>query len=187
VLLPLLSLALLLATCISLMQIGLSPALSKFVSSPYTVSHHIAWLLSLAAISTLLAQFVIVRPQRLSERGLLCSAAAVMVAGLLLMVFGSLPILYLGIAVTSFGSAMATPAYQLLINQKLSIGKGAGFVATSHTLGYGFSALLVPFITWLSGPHDLLVGSFLTAVIFLIVTLIALRAHPGKHAEHPTG
>lgn len=169
-LLPFLLLALLLATCISLMQLGLAPMLSSFIAVPDAISHHIAWLLSLAAISTLVAQFLVVRPQRLGIQPLSVVAAVSMSVGLTIMVMGNVPALYAGIAVTSFGAAMATPAYQLLLNQKLSIGKGAGLIATSHTLGYGLSALLVPFITALSGKNSLLVGAWGASMLFLCVT-----------------
>lgn len=169
-LLPFLCLAALLAVSISLMQIGLSPMLSGSISTPAALSHHVAWLLSLAAVSTLLAQFLIVRPQRLGVKPLLLVAAILMSVGLSVMVIGDLLSLYVGIAVTSFGAAMATPAYQLLLNQKLSLGKGAGLIATSHTLGYGLSALLVPFITWLSGQHHLLAGACIASLIFLVIT-----------------
>lgn len=168
-LLPLLSLALLLAAAISMMQIGLAPAVGKIVTLSDAISHHIARLLSLAAMSTLLAQFLVVRPQRLAVEPLLLAAAVVMAAGLIMMVWGNLPSLYAGIAVTSFGAAMATPAYQLLLNQKLSIGKGAGLIATSHTLGYGLCALLVPLMTSVSGQHSLLAGAFVASLLFLMV------------------
>ena len=168
-LLPLLALAALLALSISLMQIGLAPVLRDYMSAPAAVSRHIAWLLSLAAIATLLAQFLVVRPQRLQIQPLLFSAAVLMSAGLGIMVVGNLISLYAGIAVTSFGAAMATPAYQLMLNQKLSIGKGAGLIATSHTLGYGLSALLIPFITWQWGQHHLLVGAWIASMMFFMV------------------
>lgn len=177
-LLPFLGLALLLAACISLMQIGLAPILSHVITQSAAVSHHIAWLLSLAAISTLLAQFLVVRPQRLNVWHLLFAAALSMCAGLVLMVSGHLVLLYGGIAMTSFGAAMATPAYQLLLNQKLSLGKGAGLIATSHTLGYGASALLVPFITWFAGQQHLLMGALVTSIMFLVLTS-GLIVHPG--------
>ncbi|PJZ04063.1 MFS transporter [Pantoea rodasii] len=169
-LLPFMCLALLLAIGISLMQIGLAPLLSDFIQVPDTVSRHLAWLLSLAALSTLLAQFLVVRPQRLGITSLIFFAALLMSAGLAMMMTGNLPALYAGIVVTSFGAAMATPAYQLLINQQLSIGKGAGLIATSHTLGYGVSALLVPFITWLAGQNNLIAGAWVASVLFLILT-----------------
>ncbi len=47
-----------------------------------------------------------------------------------------------GCAVLSFGAALATPLSTL--NDKLADGAGAGWLAASHTLGYGLCALLVP-------------------------------------------
>lgn len=168
-LLPFLSLAVLLAMSVSLMQIGLGPALSNFIATPAAISRHVAWLLSLAALSTLLAQFLIVRPQRLSAQSLLNLAAFSMCAGLAMMLTGYVISVYAGIAVASFGAAMATPAYQLLLNQKLSIGRGAGLIATSHTLGYGLCALSIPFISGLVGQNNLLVGAWSASVLFLLV------------------
>ncbi|HAT23378.1 MAG TPA: MFS transporter, partial [Pantoea septica] len=178
-----LALAALLALSISLMQIGLAPVLRDYMSEPAAVSRHIAWLLSLAAIATLLAQFLVVRPQRLQIQPLLFSAAVLMSAGLGIMVVGNLISLYAGIAVTSFGAAMATPAYQLMLNQKLSIGKGAGLIATSHTLGYGLSALLIPFITWRWGQHQVLAGAWIASVMFFMVAC-RLRLTASAESAH---
>ncbi|ODP82296.1 hypothetical protein A9X63_26945 [Klebsiella pneumoniae] len=68
---------------------------------------------------------------------LLLSAGALMICGLAIMFAEQLWLFYLGCAVLSFGAALATPAYQLLLNDKLTDGTGAGWIATSHTLGYG--------------------------------------------------
>ncbi|SQI32300.1 Major Facilitator Superfamily [Serratia plymuthica] len=83
---PYLLCALLLAASVSLMQLGLAPHLTPLFShSATTVSHHVAVLLSVAAACTLLAQFLVVRPQRFSAPQLLLIAAVLMVAGLGLM------------------------------------------------------------------------------------------------------
>ncbi|EOH1072437.1 MFS transporter, partial [Cronobacter sakazakii] len=170
--LPFLLLALLLAAAISLMQLGLSPHLRPlFHGDLRAVSHHVALLLSLAAASTLLAQFLVVRPQRLQPRALLLAAAVLMAAGLLLMILPGLITFYAGIAVTSFGAAMATPGYQVLLNDRLTTGKGAGVIATSHTLGYGASALLVPVISLWFGEHMLIAAAFITAALFLLLSI----------------
>ncbi|MEA1063034.1 MFS transporter [Erwinia sp. HR93] len=166
--LPYLLLALLLAACISLMQLGLAPALKPMLAQhPTQVSHHVALLLSLAAASTLLAQFVVVRPQRLGAQALVCVAALAMAGGLAVMNGDSPAMMYAGIAITTFGAAMATPGYQLLLNDRLTTGKGAGAIATSHTLGYGASALLVPVITGYYGEQYLLSAALVIALCFL--------------------
>ncbi len=168
--LPYLLLAVLLAACISLMQIGLAPHLKPFVGETARVSHHTALLLSLAAASTLLAQFAVVRPQRFDAITLLGLAAMLMVAGLGMMLTAQLVVFYCGIVVTSFGAAMATPGYQLLLNARLSTGKGAGVIATSHTLGYGLSALLVPLVSSIYGEQYLISTSLLMAAAFLLLS-----------------
>ncbi|AOM40885.1 hypothetical protein [Xenorhabdus hominickii] len=43
-------------------------------------------------------------------------------------------------------SAIATPGYQLLLNEPLFTDKSAGLISTNYTLGYGLSALAVPAI-----------------------------------------
>lgn len=64
--LPFTVLALLLAALVSLMQLGLSPHLHPlFNGDVVQISHHVALLLSLAALATLAAQFLVVRPQHL--------------------------------------------------------------------------------------------------------------------------
>ncbi|HDR2682616.1 MFS transporter [Enterobacter ludwigii] len=170
--LPYLVLALLLAALVSLMQLGLSPHLSPLLDgNPREVSHHVALLLSLAALATLAAQFLVVRPQHFSPVTLLCLAAVLMVTGLGLMCIAGLVLFYVGIVMTSLGAAMATPGYQLLLNERLTTGKGAGVIATSHTLGYGLSALLVPVVTRLFGEVFLTQAAWVMALMFLVMSL----------------
>ncbi|HEJ9095494.1 MFS transporter [Serratia odorifera] len=164
--LPYLLCALLLAASVSLMQLGLAPHLGRlFAHSATTVSHHVAILLSVAAGCTLLAQFLVVRPQRFAPASLLLWAALLMIAGLALMCASPLALFYLGCALTSFGAAMATPGYQLLLNDKLSTGKGSGVIATSHTLGYGLSALMVPVVAKFYGESQLIATALVMAVL----------------------
>ena len=164
--LPYLLCALLLAAAVSLMQLGLAPHLTRlFQHSATVVSHHVAILLSVAAGCTLLAQFLVVRPQRFPPAQLLLIAASLMVVGLALMCAQPLALFYLGCALTSFGAAMATPGYQLLLNDKLSTGKGSGVIATSHTLGYGLSALMVPAVAKFYGESQLIAAALAMAVL----------------------
>ncbi len=94
-----------------------------------------------------------------------------MVAGLGLMSLASLALFYVGIVITSLGAAMATPGYQLLLNDRLTTGKGAGVIATSHTLGYGASALLVPVVTRFYGEQFLITAAWGLALLFLAVSV----------------
>ncbi|CNG06198.1 major facilitator transporter [Yersinia intermedia] len=164
--LPYLLCALLLAAIVSLMQLGLAPHLNLlFRHSATMVSHHVAILLSVAAGCTLLAQFLVVRPQRFSPSQLLLVAALFMVFGLGLMCTQPLVLFYAGCALASFGAAMATPGYQLMLNDKLSTGKGSGVIATSHTLGYGMSALMVPLVAKFYGESQLIAVALMMAVL----------------------
>jgi predicted MFS family arabinose efflux permease len=163
---PYLLCAVLLAASVSLMQLGLAPHLSRLFShSATSISHHVAVLLSVAAGCTLLAQFLVVRPQRFSASQLLLLAAVLMVIGLGLMCAQPLALFYAGCALASFGAAMATPGYQLLLNDKLSTGKGSGVIATSHTLGYGLSALMVPVVARFYGESQLIAAALTMAVL----------------------
>ncbi|MCZ4142214.1 MFS transporter, partial [Escherichia coli] len=111
--LPYLLCAMLLAAAVSMMQLGLSPALTRqFATDTAAISHHVAWLLGLAAVAALIAQFGVLRPQRLTPMALLLSAGALMICGLAIMFAEQLWLFYLGCAVLSFGAALATPAYQ---------------------------------------------------------------------------
>ena len=181
--LPFLLLALLLAALVSLMQLGLAPHLSPLLEgNARDISHHVALLLSLAALATLAAQFLVVRPQHFSPLMLLCIAAVLMVAGLGLMCVAELALFYVGIAITSLGAAMATPGYQLLLNDRLTTGKGAGAIATSHTLGYGISALLVPVVTRFFGEQYLTMAAWGMAVLFLALS-VGVRFNERTPAE----
>lgn len=181
--LPFLLLALLLAALVSLMQLGLAPHLSPLLEgNARDISHHVALLLSLAALATLAAQFLVVRPQHFSPLMLLCIAAVLMVAGLGLMCVAELALFYVGIAIMSLGAAMATPGYQLLLNDRLTTGKGAGAIATSHTLGYGVSALLVPVVTRFFGEQYLTMAAWGMAVLFLALS-VGVRVNERTPAE----
>ncbi|WP_346806059.1 MFS transporter [Enterobacter chuandaensis] len=181
--LPFLLLALLLAALVSLMQLGLAPHLSPLLEgNARDISHHVALLLSLAALATLAAQFLVVRPQHFSPLMLLCIAAVLMVTGLGLMCIAELALFYVGIAITSLGAAMATPGYQLLLNDRLTTGKGAGAIATSHTLGYGVSALLVPVVTRFFGEQYLTMAAWGMAVLFLALS-VGVRFNERTPAE----
>ncbi|EMP9723211.1 MFS transporter [Enterobacter cloacae] len=170
--LPYLMLALLLAALVSLMQLGLSPHLRPLLDgNAAQISHHVALLLSLAALATLAAQFLVVRPQHFRPMTLLCLAAVLMVVGLGVMCLADVALFYVGIVITSLGAAMATPGYQLLLNDRLTTGKGAGVIATSHTLGYGVSALLVPLVTHVVGETFLIVAAWAMALLFLALSL----------------
>ncbi len=182
--LPFPGLALLLAALVSLMQLGLSPHLHPLLQGdPVQISHHVAMLLSPAALATLAAQFLVVRPQHFSPMTLLCLAAVLMVTGLGLMYVADLALFYVGIVMTSLGAAMATPGYQLLLNDRLTTGKGAGVIATSHTLGYGVSAMLVPVVTRFYGESFLIAAAWGMALLFLLVS-IGVRCSARPHAEN---
>lgn len=175
--LPYLLCALLLSATVSLMQLGLSPALARqFATDTAAISHQVAWLLSVAAVASLIAQFGVLRPQHLTPMALLLSAGALMLCGLALMIAVPLWLFYPGCALLSFGAALATPAYQLLLNDKLADGAGAGWVATSHTLGYGLCAMLVPLVSQTGINVALLVTAFVAAALFTGVSGVIWRS-----------
>ncbi|EAR8045824.1 MFS transporter [Salmonella enterica] len=170
--LPYLLCAMLLAAAMSMMQLGLSPALTRqFATDTTAISQQVAWLLALSAIAALIAQFGVLRQQRLTPVALLLSAGVLMSGGLAIMLAEQLWLFYLGCAVLSFGSALATPAYQLLLNDKLANGASAGWLATSHTLGYGLCTLLVPLASKTGGAIALIVTALFAAVLFTMVSI----------------
>ncbi len=173
---PWLCLATLLALTISLLQLALSSHLNQSgVLASEQISHAVALALSLAALSTLATQMIIIRPQYFSARYLLLSGAVLLAMGLSLMILQSLWAFYLGMTINAIGAAMVTPAYQLLLNEQLTSGKGAGYIATSHTLGYGLSALLIPMITHQYGATSLLPAAMIVSYLFLLLTLSVWR------------
>lgn len=93
--LPYLLCAMLLAAAMSMMQLGLSPALTRqFDTDTTTISQQVAWLLGLSAIAALIAQFVVLRPQRLTPVALLLSAGVLMSSGLAIMLTEQLWLFY---------------------------------------------------------------------------------------------
>ncbi|ARF48509.1 MFS transporter [Pantoea stewartii] len=182
--LPYLLCALLLAATVSLMQLGLSPALARqFAGQTAAISHQVAWLLSVAAIASLSAQFLVLHPQLLTPLSLLISAGILMALGLGMMLTTSLWLFYVGCAVMSFGAALGTPAYQLLLNDTLADGAGAGWIATSHTLGYGLCALLVPVITHSHGEAALIAAALTAAMLFIALSGLIWRSRSALSAH----
>lgn len=170
--LPYLLCAILLAAAVSMMQLGLSPALTRqFATDTTAISQQVAWLLGLSAVAALIAQFGVLRPQRLTPVALLLSAGVLMSGGLAIMLSEQLWLFYPGCAVLSFGAALATPAYQLLLNDKLADGAGAGWLATSHTLGYGLCALLVPLVSKTGVAIALIMAALFATILFTIVSV----------------
>ncbi|QCR10383.1 MFS transporter [Brenneria rubrifaciens] len=171
--------ALCLAAVVSLMQLGLSPALKiRQYASGQALSHQVALLLSLAAITALLAQFMVLRRQLFTPYVLLILSGGIMTLGLVLMVWGGVTLFYLGCGITSFGAALATPSYQMLLSDRLQAGAGAGWIATSHTLGYGLSACLVPLVTMWWGEAALIVCALAMALLFCIMSGGIWRQRP---------
>lgn len=178
---PWLCLATLLTLTISLLQLALSAHLAQFGSfSAQQISHQVALALSLAALSTLLTQTMLIRPQYLSAINLLLIGSILLAMGLSLMLMVHLWAFFAGMIINAAGAAMVTPAYQLLLNQQLISGKGAGYIATCHTLGYGLSAILVPIITHLQGQSGLLLAAMVISYLFLLLTLIIWRGRATK-------
>lgn len=170
--LPYLLCAILLAAAVSMMQLGLSPALTRqFATDTTAISQQVARLLGLSAVAALIAQFGVLRPQRLTPVALLLSAGVLMSGGLAIMLSEQLWLFYPGCAVLSFGAALATPAYQLLLNDKLADGAGAGWLATSHTLGYGLCALLVPLVSKTGVAIALIMAALFATILFTIVSV----------------
>lgn len=88
--LPYLLCAILLAAAVSMMQLGLSPALTRqFATDTTAISQQVAWLLGLSAVAALIAQFGVLRPQRLTPVALLLSAGVLMSGGLAIMLSNS--------------------------------------------------------------------------------------------------
>jgi predicted MFS family arabinose efflux permease len=182
--LPLMLCAILLAAAVSLMQLGLSPALSRqFMDDSSAISHQVAWLLSLAAVASLAAQFGVLRRQLLAPLPLLLLAGVLMIAGLAMMLSTQLVLFYAGCAVLSFGAALAPPAYQLLLNGRLTDGAGAGWIASGHTLGYGLSALLVPLVSHMHSAQALIATALLAAVLFTLASGVVWRGHARSHFQ----
>ncbi len=169
--LPYLLCALLLAAAVSMMQRSFSALTRQFATDTAAISHHVAWLLGLAAVAALIAQFG-APPAAPDADGAAFECRALMICGTAIMFAKQLWLFYLGCAVLSFGAALATPAYQLLLNDKLTDGTGAGWIATSHTLGYGLCALLVPLVSKSgAAAAAVIIAAFFVAVLFTIISI----------------
>ncbi len=180
--LPYLLCAMLLAAAMSMMQLGLSPALTRqFATDTTTISQQVAWLLGLSAIAALIAQFVVLRPQRLTPVALLLSAGVLMSSGLAIMLAEQLWLFLPRLCSAVIWSCSGNPPLiNFLLNDKLADGAGAGWLACSHTLGYGLCALLVPLVSKTGVAIALIVMALFAAVLFSMVTVFIWRCCKSK-------
>ena len=94
-----------------------------------------------------------------------------MSGGLAIMLSEQLWLFYPGCAVLSFGAALATPAYQLLLNDKLLMAQARAGLLPVNTLGYGLCALLVPLVSKTGVAIALIMAALFATILFTIVSV----------------
>ncbi|WP_261603182.1 MFS transporter [Photobacterium sp. TY1-4] len=144
-LLPFLLTGAALGCTISLLQYTLSPLLAALTTwSTPEITRAIGLLLTLSAAVTLLVQLTALKKQHLHSHTLYRGGAVALTLGFALCLFPSWMALIPAMAILSAGAAMLVPAYTTRATQVQSGGHGlvAGYLAMSHTVGYGLAALL---------------------------------------------
>lgn len=142
---PYLLLALLLASSISVMQLGLPPALQLMLTlEPKQASYWMGMLLALSATGSLLTQLLLVRRLRMGGDCLLAPGVLGLLTGYGLLVFAdSLLLFCLAVVMVSCAAAIVVPGYTEAATRGNARGAKAGYISMAHTLGYAAAALTV--------------------------------------------
>lgn len=143
---PFLFIAMLGSAALALMQYTLTPMLQVATEwSVSDISNAVGMLLTVSAAITLTTQILVIKRQRLSARRMLVAGAVLMLSGYTLFLSLHWPVLVLAVGLVAAGGALFVPAYVSEATSRTVAQQGtmAGYIAMSHTLGYGLSALLV--------------------------------------------
>lgn len=171
---PYLVSGLLLCMTVALLQYSFTPLVTSVTDwSSAQVSDGIGVLLTISAICTVLVQLFVVRHRIISPKTMYRLGALGVLSGLLLFLLNNVWVYGVGVAIAATGAALLVPAYTSEATDKKSStpGTAAGYIAMSHTVGYGLAALLAH-----TGDINPLYPIYLCIVFSLLLVIIACAA-----------
>lgn len=143
--LPYLLSGLLLCAAIALLQYSFTPLMQSVTSwSTAQISDGIGVLLTISAACTFAVQLVVVKNKKITPMKMYRLGAVGLLCGLVLFLFPNIWLYALAMAIAASGAALLVPAYTSEATEKQSDAPGsvAGYIAMSHTIGYGLASLL---------------------------------------------
>lgn len=183
VFLPYLFSGLLLCAAVALLQYSFTPLMSTITSwSAAEVSDGIGVLLTISATCTFLIQVIVIKKQNITPLKMYRLGAVGLVCGFVLFLVPNVWLYGVAMAIVASGAALLVPAYTSEATEKQSDEPGAvaGYIAMSHTIGYG-SASLLAFTATVSPLYPI----YLCIVFSVLITAIAYLVikEPQKSAE----
>ena len=142
---PYLLSGLLLCAAIALLQYSFTPLMQSVTSwSTAQISDGIGVLLTISAACTFAVQLIVVKNKKITPVKMYRLGAVGLLCGLVLFLFPNIWLYALAMAIAASGAALLVPAYTSEATEKQSDAPGsvAGYIAMSHTIGYGLASLL---------------------------------------------
>ncbi|MEZ9229661.1 MFS transporter [Vibrio amylolyticus] len=177
--LPYLGSGLLLCAAIALLQYSLTPLMSSVTSwSTPNISDGIGVLLTISAACTFAVQVVVVKNKRITSSHMYRLGAVGLLCGFGLFLFSSVWVYGLAMAIAASSAALLVPAYTCEATEKRSDAPGsvAGYIAMSHTVGYGVASLLA-----FTATMNPLYPIYLCLVFSSLIAVTAYRVTKNRH------
>ncbi|UPQ89503.1 MFS transporter [Vibrio sinaloensis] len=166
---------LLLCAVIALLQYSFSPLIGSITAwSTSQISDAIGVLLTVSAACTFITQLLVIKKKRLSPERMYRIGSVLLLLGLALFLLDVIWVLLVAMSLAAIGAALLVPAYTSAATAQYPDASGAvaGYIAMSHTLGYGLASLLA-FSATLSPQYPI----YLCVLFALLIVLTAYIAH----------
>ncbi|WP_435248929.1 MFS transporter [Vibrio sp. nBUS_14] len=183
-LLPFLSSGLLLCVAVALLQYSFSPLIYSITHwTTDQLSDAIGILLTIGAACTFVTQLLVIKKEKLTPLFMYRCGASASVVGFVMFLIPSMLAFGAAMVVTAIGAALLVPAYTLFATEKQSgaPGAAAGYIAMSHTLGYGVASMLA-FTSTLNPQYPIYLCVLCSALIF-VTSYVVKREGNIKVAE----
>lgn len=183
---PYLVSGLLLCTAIALLQYSFTPLISSVTSwSTAQISDGIGVLLTISAACTFTVQLLVVKNRKITPVKMYRLGALGLLCGLVLFLLPNIWLYALAMAIAACGAALLVPAYTSEATEKHSDAPGsvAGYIAMSHTIGYGLASLLA-FTATINALYPIYLCLAFSGLIVAIAYLVTKR--PSNEVADPS-
>ena len=178
-LLPFLSSGLLLCAAVALLQYSLSPLIYSITHwATDQLSDAIGILLTIGAACTFTTQLLVIKKDKLTPLFMYRCGASALVVGFVMFLIPSMWAFAVAMVVTAIGAALLVPAYTLFATEKQNgaPGAAAGYIAMSHTLGYGVASLLA-FTSTLNPQYPIYLCGLFSVLIFATTYVVKIKGN----------
>ena len=183
---PYLLSGLLLCAAIALLQYSFTPLMQSVTSwSTAQISDGIGVLLTISAACTFAVQLIVVKNKKITPVKMYRLGAVGLLCGLVLFLFPNIWLYALAMAIAASGAALLVPAYTSEATEKQSDAPGsvAGYIAMSHTIGYGLASLLA-FSATINPLYPIYLCLAFSVLIVAIAYLVTKR--PSNEVTDPS-